>query len=89
MIKYNQHILRRIFYVWYLQKNSAALSRSFSNSYKVTSLQQEKATTHTSETTTSFFEKMKTDTDMAKWFHHISVKFSDVSRMGYCIFGLQ
>lgn len=78
---YQEKVLRPIF--------TEEIPLLYPNDFQRVKLHQDKATSHTSKTTTAFLEKMKTDTGIAYIpFQHIPAKSPDVSPMDYCAFGL-
>ena len=59
------------------------------NGFDRVKLHQDQATSHTSESTAVFPEKMNTDTSIKHMsLQHIPTKSPDVSPMDYCNFGL-
>ncbi|GBM86860.1 hypothetical protein AVEN_223908-1 [Araneus ventricosus] len=61
----------------------------YPNDFQRVKFHQDKATNHTSKSTTAFLEKKRTDTGIAFIpFQHIPENSPDVSYMDYCAFGL-
>ncbi|GBN79439.1 hypothetical protein AVEN_138680-1 [Araneus ventricosus] len=78
---YQEKVLRLLF--------TEELPFIYPNHLQRVKLHQDKATSHTSKSTTAFLEKMKTDTGIAFIpFQHFPGKSPDVSPMDYCAFGL-